>query len=55
VSEFLDPSLLPVEKALLVRAEVLEAESTRRGPTALLTLNTIAAEFRKLAEELHHQ
>jgi hypothetical protein len=49
----IDASLAQLEKALLTRAEELAAESTRRGPTALLTLRTIAEEFRKLAEELH--
>ena len=50
----LDASVAPVERALLARAEKLEEESTRVGPTSLLTLRTIAAEFRVLAEELHY-
>jgi hypothetical protein len=50
----LDVSVVPVERALLARARVLEEESTRVGPASLLTLRTVAAEFRALAEELHY-
>ena len=50
----LGPHIVPLELALRHRADVLEAESTRVGPTSLLTLQTIAAEFRALADEMHH-
>ena len=50
---YLDASVIPVEQALLHRAEVLQQESLRVGPTSLLTLQTIADEFRALAAELH--
>jgi hypothetical protein len=54
----LDASVVPVERALLARAESLEtsAEALNQlaiaAPTAVILAN-VAAEFRALAEELH--
>ena len=53
----LDASVVPVERALLARAGVLEAEYIRQDkPTDLqnLVLLHTAQEFRALAEELHY-
>ena len=54
-SKFLDASLVPLEKALLHRADELDKKS---GVTDDGTVNWIAvemaAEFRALAGELHH-
>lgn len=54
----LDASVVPVERALLARAEALqaEAEALASGDTDLLggVKAMFAAEFRELAEELHY-
>lgn len=50
--EILDASLIPLEKALLARAEALE----KFEPLATqASARWLAAEFRALAEELHRQ
>lgn len=51
----LDASVVPVERALLSRALSLEDAADRPDKTATATvLSAVAAEFRALAEELHH-
>ena len=49
---FLDASTVPVERALLARADELEKPDGHGGYE--MTRLNIAAEFRALAEELHH-
>jgi len=57
VTEFPDASLIPLEKALLARAEALENRESpgHIGPDGALANHWLAAEFRALAEELHNQ
>jgi hypothetical protein len=54
----LNASIVPVERALLARAEALDTAVSRHGADApdwvpVETFQVIAAEFRQLAEELH--
>jgi hypothetical protein len=50
----LDASVVPVEQALLARAEALEAEAEKPDNASVASgLNLLAGEFRDLAEELH--
>ena len=54
----LDAGVVPVERALLARAEALDTAVSRYGAEApewipVETFQVIAAEFRQLAEELH--
>lgn len=53
----MDPSLIPLEKALLVKADDLDARDAPEhvGPGGGPANRWLAAEFRALAEELHHQ
>ena len=55
---FLDASVVPVERALLARAEALsegiEQVPGRPLPPAVETTLWLAAEFRALADELHY-
>lgn len=47
----LDASVVPVERALLARADALEA---RPQYVEEIPWKQVAAEFRRLAEELHY-
>ena len=47
----LDASAVPVERALLARAAVLDQEA---ADAEVATVSWLADEFRKLAEELHY-
>ena len=50
----LSAAAVPVERALLARAQAIEDERIPDGPVETYTTQTIiAAEFRKLADELH--
>lgn len=50
----LDASAVPVERAFLARAAVLEEEADKPdNQVAESILNIVAGEFRDLAEELH--
>ncbi len=54
--EHLDASVLPVEQALLSRAQEIKKEATAQGQlggTPALARLEISEEFTKLAEELH--
>jgi len=53
---FLDASLVPLENALLARAETLDAEAMDVASTAprLSVRSMLAQEFRALANELHY-
>ncbi len=53
----MDASLIPLEKALLARAEALERHDApgHIGPGGKPSAEWLAAEFRKLAEELRRQ
>jgi hypothetical protein len=48
----LDASVVPVERALLARAEALE-DGSRQTDGGNVSYLFVAVEFRKLAEELH--
>ncbi len=54
MNEFLDPSLVPLYKALLVRADDLEKNEGWLGEDQPPG-KWLAAEFRALAGELHRQ
>jgi hypothetical protein len=49
----LDAHVVPVERALIARAEVLEQRSKELGDGDDQIYLVIAAEFRAMAEELH--
>ena len=53
---FLDASTVPVERALLARAAELESRDApdHIGPGGKGANQWLAAEFRALAQELHH-
>ena len=56
-SKFLDASLVPLERALQVRAEVLETEGAASEAAASvgdLIRDALAVELRALAAELHY-
>ncbi len=54
--KFLDASLVPMENALLARAEELERSSAEWNQETVPRniYAVLADQFRKLAEELHH-
>lgn len=53
---WLNSSIVPVENALLARAEELEKEANKLdNESASSILNILAGEFRDLAEELHYR
>ena len=49
----LDARIVPVERALIARAEKLEDSSSKTDGGNMLYM-FVAAEFRSLAAELHH-
>ena len=54
-TKYLDASLVPLERALRARADVLQVEAAQDAGNLVNTVKAgVAVELLKLADELHH-